>query len=362
MLAVLLRAPNAGPEAVARRAWALVETAARRPAARGGARGGRAGARVAAPARARGSRWPRTRAARLLGPGAAGRRRAPCGRRSTARCNGWPRRACAGTCSRCGPSTSQDGAVLVVDNASGEVLAYVGGSGDLGSARHVDGIRARRQAGSTLKPFLYAVALDRRLLTAASLLEDTPLDARGGRRALPAAELRRGLHAAGERAHRAGVVAQRARRARARPRRRGGGRGAAAAPRLRRACASRGDYYGPSMALGSADVSLWELVNAYRALARGGTWSPLRLGADEAGAPRAASIPIARRSSSRASSPTARAEASRSASRTRSPRASGPRSRPAPARRCATTGASATRAATRWACGWATSGASPCET
>jgi hypothetical protein len=29
-----------------------------------------------------------------------------------------------------------------------------------------------------------------------------------------------------------------------------------------------GDYYGPSMALGSADVSLWELVNAYRALAR----------------------------------------------------------------------------------------------
>jgi penicillin-binding protein 1C len=70
----------------------------------------------------------------------------------------------------------QDGAVLVVDNAGGEVLAYVGGSGDLGSARHVDGICARRPAGSTLKPFLYAEALDRRLLTAASLLEDTPLD------------------------------------------------------------------------------------------------------------------------------------------------------------------------------------------
>jgi penicillin-binding protein 1C len=58
----------------------------------------------------------------------------------------------------------------------------------------------------------------------------------------------------------------------------------------------------------------------------------------------------------------ARAEASRSGSRTRSPRASGPRSRPAPARRCATTGASAIRAATRWVSGWATSGASPCET
>ena len=34
------------------------------------------------------------------------------------------------------------------------------------------------------------------------------------------------------------------------------------------------DYYGPSLALGSADVSLWELVGAYRALANGGRWTP----------------------------------------------------------------------------------------
>lgn len=38
-----------------------------------------------------------------------------------------------------------------------------------------------------------------------------------------------------------------------------------------------GDYYGPSLALGSADVSLWEQVNGYRALANSGTWSPMRL-------------------------------------------------------------------------------------
>jgi penicillin-binding protein 1C len=38
-----------------------------------------------------------------------------------------------------------------------------------------------------------------------------------------------------------------------------------------------GDYYGPSLALGSADVSLWELTNAYRALANEGTWGELRL-------------------------------------------------------------------------------------
>ena len=38
-----------------------------------------------------------------------------------------------------------------------------------------------------------------------------------------------------------------------------------------------GDYYGPSLALGSVDASLWELLHAYRTLANGGMWTPLRL-------------------------------------------------------------------------------------
>ena len=44
-----------------------------------------------------------------------------------------------------------------------------------------------------------------------------------------------------------------------------------------------GDFYGPSLALGSADVTLWELVNAYRCLANEGEWSGARLisGEDE---------------------------------------------------------------------------------
>ncbi|MBM4296870.1 MAG: hypothetical protein FJ143_03935, partial [Deltaproteobacteria bacterium] len=57
----------------------------------------------------------------------------------------------------------KDGAVLVADNKTGEVLAYVGNSGVDSSARFVDGVRAPRQAGSTLKPFLYALAFERRL-------------------------------------------------------------------------------------------------------------------------------------------------------------------------------------------------------
>jgi penicillin-binding protein 1C len=37
------------------------------------------------------------------------------------------------------------------------------------------------------------------------------------------------------------------------------------------------DFYGPSLALGSADVRLWDLVNAYRTLANRGLWGEMAL-------------------------------------------------------------------------------------
>jgi penicillin-binding protein 1C len=170
----------------------------------------------------------------------------------------------------------QDGAVLAVDNASGDVLVYVGGSGDLSSARHVDGIRARRQAGSTLKPFLYGLALDRRLITPASLLEDTPLDVPvtgGVYRPRNYDEAFRGLVSARTAlASSLNVPAVRTLGLLGED---------AALEQLRRlgfdGLTEAGDFYGPSMALGSVDVSLWELVAAYRALARGGVWNSSRL-------------------------------------------------------------------------------------
>ena len=147
--------------------------------------------------------------------------------------------------------------------------------------RYVDGIRARRQAGSTLKPFLYGLALERRLLTPASLLEDTPLD-------LPVAgglyrpqELRRAVQGAGHGPDGARRIAERSCGPDARSGRPGDIRRAAPTPGIRGADGV-GEYYGPSLALGSADVSLWELVNAYRALANGGVWTPLRMTPEEA--------------------------------------------------------------------------------
>lgn len=69
-----------------------------------------------------------------------------------------------------------DAAVIVIENSTGEVFAYVGGSAELSSAPYVDGVQAQRQAGSTLKPFLYATAFEKDLLKADSWLEDSAVD------------------------------------------------------------------------------------------------------------------------------------------------------------------------------------------
>jgi penicillin-binding protein 1C len=177
-----------------------------------------------------------------------------------------------------------DGAVLVVDNASGDVLAYVGGAGDdLSSARYVDGIRARRQAGSALKPFLYGLALEQRLLTPASLVEDLPLEipVTGGLyRPQNYDEQFRGLVTVRTAlAASLNIPAVRTLQLVG---------GEAFVQQLRRlgfaGVVESGEYYGPSLALGSADVTLWEMVTAYRTLANGGVWSPLRMRPEDAAA------------------------------------------------------------------------------
>ncbi len=68
-----------------------------------------------------------------------------------------------------------NGALVVMENESGEILAMAG-SKDFFDEVHdgqVNGALAPRQPGSTLKPFTYALALERGL-TAASVVEDSP--------------------------------------------------------------------------------------------------------------------------------------------------------------------------------------------
>jgi penicillin-binding protein 1C len=158
-----------------------------------------------------------------------------------------------------------DGAVLVLDNDSGEILAYVANAG----SGEVDGVAALRQAGSTLKPFLYELALERRLLSAASLLDDTPVDIPTvGGLYVPQNYDRRYHEAASVRTSLAGslnIPAVRTLMLTGLER---------FHERLRElglsSLTEAADFYGYSLALGSADVSLLELTNAYRTLANGG--------------------------------------------------------------------------------------------
>lgn len=168
------------------------------------------------------------------------------------------------------------GAAIVLDNATGQVLAYVG-SPAFDDARHLgqnDGVVALRQPGSTLKPFVYGLGMERLGLTSASVLPDVELsvelpsgvyrpknyderfhgpvrlrEALGSSYNVPAVHvaLRVGEDALLERLRELGMTS------------------------LTRDAA----HYGPALALGDGEVRLVDLANAYATLARGGESLPV---------------------------------------------------------------------------------------
>ncbi len=175
-----------------------------------------------------------------------------------------------------GTARARDGAVVVLDNATGDVLAYVGGVGGGSTAAAVDGANAYRQAGSTLKPFLYAQVIEKGWLTPASILDDSPVQL----------DTASGLYVPQnyDRSFR-GPVSVRSALA-----------GSLNVPAVRtllvdgvesfrdrlwdtgyKGLTEDGQYYGFSLALGSAEVTLLEQANAYRSIANGGRFAPLRI-------------------------------------------------------------------------------------
>ncbi|MDR1554761.1 MAG: penicillin-binding protein 1C [Campylobacteraceae bacterium] len=163
-------------------------------------------------------------------------------------------------------------AMLVVDHTDMSVKAYVGSIDFNDGSRfgHVDMVNAVRSPGSTLKPFIYALAIDEGLIHSESLLQDTPRiygytpenfdtifsgavsasEALGKSLNLPAVQL---IEAYGAKKFTAKL--------------------------------SNADinlklppYSEPNLAviLGGAGISLDKLVSAYSAFARGGKISPLR--------------------------------------------------------------------------------------
>lgn len=170
--------------------------------------------------------------------------------------------------------TAHDGdaiSLLVLDNETSDVLAYVGSPSYFDEKRQGanDGVMAQRQPGSTLKPFLYAAAMEDLGYGPATLLPDLPRDfvvaggsfaprnydqhfrgpvllrqALGSSLNLPALEVTSRL----------------------------------GPPRLLQMLRRFGfasldrdaEHYGVGLALGDGEVTLLELASAYAALARGG--------------------------------------------------------------------------------------------
>jgi len=166
----------------------------------------------------------------------------------------------------------QNGAVLVVENASGAVRAYAGSEAfeDRAARGQVDAVMALRSPGSTLKPFLYAMQMERGDLTPRTVVLDTPYDAEGFyaenydggydgavyadealQRSLNVPMVRMLKHAGlvefQKFLDRQGFASLRAQRER----------------------------LGLSMILGGCGVRLDELTNAFASFPRGGIWRPL---------------------------------------------------------------------------------------
>jgi penicillin-binding protein 1C len=175
-------------------------------------------------------------------------------------------------------------AVVVLDNASGHVLAFVG-SPDYGSAEagQVNGATARRSPGSALKPFTYLLAFQDGE-SPASIVPDLPVEfmtptgiyrpANYNRRAAGPVSMRQAL------ANSLNLSAVRVLQDH-------GG-----APALMEALQSCGittltkkpEDYGLGLTIGGGEVTLLELVTAYSCLARLGTHRPPVL-ADDAARP-----------------------------------------------------------------------------
>ncbi|NNC36181.1 MAG: penicillin-binding protein 1C [Acidimicrobiales bacterium] len=168
-----------------------------------------------------------------------------------------------------------NGAVLAIDHTNGEILAWVvaGKNSTDTPGKYFDAVTTPRQPGSALKPFLYALALEKGW-TAATIIEDAPLvesvghglhayknysrtfygdvtlrQALGNSLNIPALKALQfvGAEAYLDRLHKFGF----------------------------RGLSNHPIFYGDGIALGNGDVTLLELVEAYAAIANGGVHQPL---------------------------------------------------------------------------------------
>ena len=69
----------------------------------------------------------------------------------------------------------RNGAAVLIDNESMSAIAYVGSHDFSANEGQNDGVRSQKNVGSTLKPFIYAKALEHGLITPSKKLIDAPI-------------------------------------------------------------------------------------------------------------------------------------------------------------------------------------------
>lgn len=186
-----------------------------------------------------------------------------------------------------------NGAVLAIENSTGKILAYQGSIDFLNEEiqGQIDGVRILRQPGSTLKPFLYAYALEKGY-TASTPLPDIPMEfghqeiyipenynesyngpvrlsvALGSSLNIPAAYLteRLGVKPFIRKLMDAGFISL-----------------------------EHQEHLGVGIVLGNGEVSLWELVQGFSLFSRGGVFIPLShsLNTEKPDGRRVYSVPVA---------------------------------------------------------------------
>ena len=175
---------------------------------------------------------------------------------------------------------ARHGAVLVVDHQRGAIRAWVSGNAAGATPSAIDAVLTPRQPGSTVKPFVYAMAM-RKGWNAATMIEDAPYSQSVGQ----------GQHAYRNysRVHYGAISMRNAL---------GNSLNVPAVKALAtvgtaqmlqqlrrlgvRSLERSAEHYGDGLALGNGEVTLLELAGAYAALANGGVYRPLQLLPDRA--------------------------------------------------------------------------------
>ncbi len=168
-----------------------------------------------------------------------------------------------------------NGACLISDHTTGEILAWVSATGDedIAAGRDINSVLVRRQPGSSLKPFLYSLAIEKGW-TAATVINDNSLINQVGK----------GLHTYHNysRRHYGNVSLRQAL---------GNSLNIPAVKAIRftgvdeylgilrkagiKSLSRQSDFYGDGLALGNGEITLFELVQAYNVLANKGRFIPL---------------------------------------------------------------------------------------